>query len=174
MRVKILSVFFLLGFIGQLMAAPLETIRGRVVDQQTGKPLAGVTVAIKGKKGGASTNDEGWFSLNIPSGGATLIISSIGYTTIEQVVEAGASNIVISLVQDQKGMNEVVVTALGIQRSAKSLTYSAQRVGGDQINEVRDASFANTLSGKVAGLTITPSANFPSRYAGAAALRDDA
>jgi TonB-linked SusC/RagA family outer membrane protein len=161
MRVKILSMFFLLGLIGQLMAAPFETIRGRVVDQQTGKPLAGVSVTIKGKKGGASTNDEGWFSLNIPSERVTLIISSVGYTTMEQVVEAGASNIVISLVQDQKGMNEVVVTALGIQRTAKSLTYSAQRVGGDQINEVRDASFANTLSGKVAGLTITPSANGP-------------
>jgi len=161
MRVKILSMFFLLGLIGQLMAAPFETIRGRVVDQQTGKPLAGVSVTIKGKKGGASTNDEGWFSLNIPSERVTLIISSVGYTTVEQVVEAGASNIVISLVQDQKGMNEVVVTALGIQRTAKSLTYSAQRVGGDQINEVRDASFANTLSGKVAGLTITPSANGP-------------
>lgn len=161
MRVKILSMFFLLGLIGQLMAAPLETIRGRVLDQQTGKPLAGVSVTIKGKKGGASTNDEGWFSLNIPSGGATLIISSVGYTAVEQVVEAGASNIVISLVPDQKGMNEVIVTALGIQRTAKSLTYSAQRVGGDQINEVRDASFANTLSGKVAGLTITPSANGP-------------
>lgn len=161
MRVKILSMLFLLGLIGQLMAAPMETIRGRVVDQQTGKPLAGVSVTIKGKKGGASTNDEGWFSLNIPSGSATLIISSVGYTTVEQLVEAGASNIVISLVQDQKGMNEVIVTALGIQRTAKSLTYSAQRVGGDQINEVRDASFANTLSGKVAGLTITPSANGP-------------
>jgi TonB-linked SusC/RagA family outer membrane protein len=162
MRVKILSMLFFLGFIGQLMAAPTETIHGRVVDQQTGKPLAGVTVTVKGKKGGTSTNDDGWFSLNIPSERATLVISSVGYTSIEeQVVEAGASNIVISLVQNQKGMNEVVVTALGIQRTAKSLTYSAQRVGGDQINEVRDASFANTLSGKVAGLTITPSANGP-------------
>jgi TonB-linked SusC/RagA family outer membrane protein len=161
MRVKILSMLFFLGFIGQLMAAPMETIRGRVVDQQTGKPLAGVTVTIKGKKGGTSTNEDGWFSLNIPSERVTLVVSSVGYTTIEQLVEANASNIVISLVQNQQGMNEVVVTALGIQRTAKSLTYSAQRVGGDQINEVRDASFANTLSGKVAGLTITPSANGP-------------
>ena len=161
MRVKLLCMFVLLGFIGRLMAAPAETIRGRVMDQQSGKPLAGVTVTLKGKKGGTTTNEDGWFTLNIPSEKATLVISSIGYVTIEQVVEAGASNISISLVQDQKGMGEVVVTALGIQRTAKSLTYSAQRVGGDQINEVRDASFANTLSGKVAGLTITPSANGP-------------
>jgi len=161
MRVKMLCMCLLLGFIGRLMAAPTETIRGRVMDQQTGKPLAGVTVAIKGKRGGVTTNDDGWFTLNIPTDKAILVISSIGYTTVEQPVTAGASNITVSLVQDQKGMGEVVVTALGIQRTAKSLTYAAQRVGGDQINEVRDASFANTLSGKVAGLTITPSANGP-------------
>jgi TonB-dependent SusC/RagA subfamily outer membrane receptor len=161
MRVKMLCMFFLLGFAGRLTAAPTETIRGRVVDQLTGKPLAGVTVTIKGKKGGVATNEDGWFTLNLPSERAVLVISSIGYTSVEQVVEAGSTNIVISLVQDQKGMGEVVVTALGIQRTAKSLTYAAQRVGGDQINEVRDASFANTLSGKVAGLTITPSANGP-------------
>jgi TonB-linked SusC/RagA family outer membrane protein len=161
MRVKLLCMFVLLGFIGRLMAAPAETIRGRVVDQQTGKPLAGVTVALKGKRGGTTTNEDGYFTLNIPTEKATLVISSIGYTMVEQAVEAGASNITISLVQDQKGMGEVVVTALGITRTAKSLTYSAQRVTGDQINEVRDASFANTLSGKVAGLTITPSSNGP-------------
>jgi TonB-linked SusC/RagA family outer membrane protein len=161
MRVKMLCMCLLLGFIGRLMAAPTETIRGRVTDQQTGKPLAGVSVTIKGKRGGVSTNDDGWFTLNIPADKAILVISSIGYTTVEQPVTAGTSNITISLVQDQKGMGEVVVTALGIQRTAKSLTYAAQRVGGDQINEVRDASFANTLSGKVAGLTITPSANGP-------------
>jgi TonB-linked SusC/RagA family outer membrane protein len=161
MRVKMLCMCLLLGFIGRLMAAPTETIRGRVVDQQTGKPLAGVTVTIKGKRGGVTTNDDGWFTLNLPSEKAILVISSVGYVAVEQPVDAGSSNIVISLVQDQKGMGEVVVTALGIQRTAKSLTYSAQRVSGDQINEVRDASFANTLSGKVAGLTITPSANGP-------------
>jgi len=161
MRVRLFCVFLLLGFIGRLVAAPTETIRGRVVDQQTGKPLAGVSVTIKGKRGGVTTNDDGWFTLNISSDRAVLVISSIGYATVEQAVDAGSTNTVISLVQDQKGMGEVVVTALGIQRTAKSLTYGVQRIGGDQINEVRDASFANTLSGKVAGLTITPSANGP-------------
>ncbi len=60
-----------------------------------------------------------------------------------------------------KPWKEVVVTALGIQRTAKSLTYATQRISGDQLNQVRDANIANTLSGKVAGLTITPSANGP-------------
>ncbi|HXO75256.1 MAG TPA: TonB-dependent receptor plug domain-containing protein, partial [Puia sp.] len=161
MRVKMLCMCFLLGVIGHLMAAPTETIRGRVVDQLTGKPIAGVSVTIKGKKGGVSTGEDGWFTLNLSSDKAILVISSVGYVSIEQAVDAGSTNIVISLLQDRKGMGEVVVTALGIQRSAKSLTYAAQIVGGDQINEVRDASFANTLSGKVAGMTITPTSNGP-------------
>src|SRR5690348_15895368 len=145
MRVRLVCMFLLLGFIGSLGAAPTETIRGRVVDQQTGKPLAGVSVTIKGKRGGVTTNDDGWFTLNISAGRAVLVIYSLGYATVEQTVDVGSANIVISLAQDQKGMGEVVVTALGIQHTAKSLTYGVQRIGADQINEVRDASFANTL-----------------------------
>jgi TonB-linked SusC/RagA family outer membrane protein len=161
MRVRILYMLFLFGLIGHLTAAPSEVIRGRVVDQLTGKPLAGVSVSIKGQRGGVTTNEDGWFTINIPSSNAILQFSSVGYVAVEQSVSAGASNITISLVQDQKGMGDVVVTALGIQRQAKSLSYSAQKIGGDQINEIRDASFANTLSGKVAGLTITPTSNGP-------------
>jgi TonB-linked SusC/RagA family outer membrane protein len=154
-------MLLLLGMIGPLAAAPTETIRGRVVDQLTGQPLAGVSVSIKGQKGGVTTNEDGWFSINTPSSTAILQISFVGYVTAEQSVSAGASSVTISLVHDEKGMGEVVVTALGIQRQAKSLTYAAQKIGGDQITEIRDASFANTLSGKVAGLTITPTSNGP-------------
>ena len=136
-------------------------VRGRVVDATTGKPVSGASITIKGKAGGISTNDDGRFTLTVPSGKDVIVISSVGYLTVEQTVEESSSEIVISLAHDPKGMGEVVVTALGIQRSAKSLTYSTQRIGGDQINEVRDANFTNTLSGKVAGLTITPSANGP-------------
>ena len=165
MRLKLwaagLAMLLLLVVTGQLMAAPPGTIRGRIVDKLTGKPVAGASITVKGKKGGVSTSEDGSFSINVTSGTATIVVSSIGYTSIEQTVQDGASDITISLVQDQKGMGEVIVTALGIQRNAKTLTYAAQRIGGDQINEVRDASFANTLSGKIAGLTITPSANGP-------------
>ena len=134
MRVRILYMLFLFGMIGRLAAAPAETIHGRVVDQLTGKPLAGVSVSIKGKRGGVTTNEDGWFTINIPSSSAVLQFSSVGYVSAEQSVSAGSSNITISLSQDQKGMSEVVVTALGIQRQAKSLTYSAQKIGGDQVN----------------------------------------
>lgn len=136
-------------------------VKGRVVDAVTGKPLAGASVTIKGKKGGVSTDEDGRFTLTVPSGKTIIIISSVGYAAIEKTVEESSAEIAISLTHTQKGMDEVVVTALGIQRSAKSLTYATQRIGGDQINQVRDANFTNTLSGKIAGLTVTPSANGP-------------
>src|SRR6187402_3659070 len=140
-----LSVLFLLAVSAQLLAAPPGPIKGRVVDQSTGKPIAGVSVTIKGIRGGVTTNEDGWFNVTIPADKAVLVFSSIGYATTEQSVEGNTADLVISLSQDTKGMGEVIVTALGITRSVKSLTYAAQRVGGDALNELRDASFANTL-----------------------------
>ena len=136
-------------------------VKGTVVDKTTGKPVAGATVTVRGEKGGVSTDADGHFSLNVPNGKAVVIISSVGYTAIEQRVSEQSGDITIELLQSQSSLNEVVVTALGITRTAKSLTYSTQKVGADQVNTVRDANIANTLSGKVAGLTITPSANGP-------------
>ena len=140
---------------------PPLPVKGKVIDKATGKPVAGATVAVRGSSKGVYTDDEGRFSLTLTANKGILTISSVGYVTTEQVVDDNVNDVVISLVSSQKDMEEVVVTALGIQRTAKSLTYSTQRISGEQINQIRDANFANTLSGKVAGLTITPSANGP-------------
>ncbi len=139
---------------------PPPPIKGRIVNGN-GKPVAGASVVVKGKKTGTSTDENGFFTLETTSGRAVLVISSIGYTTVEKEVTGGETDLVISIAETSKDIGEVVVTALGITRTAKSLTYSSQKVGGDQINEARDANFTNTLSGKVAGLTITPSATGP-------------
>jgi TonB-linked SusC/RagA family outer membrane protein len=136
-------------------------IRGRVVEQETGKPIAGASIVIKGKKTGTSTNEDGYFTLDVPAGRTIIIISSVGFGTLEQSVSGSESNLQIALAPQKKEMGEVVVTALGIQRTSRSLAYSTQKVSGDQVNEVRDANFTNTLSGKVAGLTVTPSATGP-------------
>ncbi|MEP7258300.1 MAG: carboxypeptidase-like regulatory domain-containing protein, partial [Flavitalea sp.] len=145
---------------GNNMPAP-DPIKGKVVDKTTGSPVSGATVSLKGQSGGTSSNDLGEFTINIPSGRSILVISSVGYTTTEQAVSGSSLNIVIAISQAQAGLEEVVVTALGIQRSVKSLTYSTQRISGEQVNQIRDANFANTLSGKIAGLTVTSSANGP-------------
>lgn len=144
-----------------LPSFPPFTVKGKVINKNTGEPVAGASVTVKGKRGGTYTDESGKFSLAVSSGPAVLVISSVGYATIEQPVNENTADLTIELVDESKGLGEVVVTALGIQRTAKSLTYATQKIGGEDINEVRDANFTNTLSGKIAGLTITPSANGP-------------
>jgi TonB-linked SusC/RagA family outer membrane protein len=149
---------------GSAVSAPdfsAFTVKGKVVDKATGKPIAGATINVKGETNGTSSDNNGAFSLNIKTAKATLVISSVGYQPTEIAVDDKTSDVIIELTNTQKDMGEVIVTALGIQRSVKSLTYSAQKVTGDQVNEIRDANFTNTLSGKVAGLTVTSSASGP-------------
>jgi len=140
---------------------PASVITGKITDKATGKPIAGATVKVKGQASGTFTDADGLFNLDIKSSKAVLVISSVGYLPLEKSVDDKTGIITIELTADQKDLEAVIVTALGIQRSVKSLTYSAQKIGGDQINEMRDANFTNTLSGKVAGLSITPSAGGP-------------
>lgn len=144
-----------------LMAQSGKTISGKVIDKTTGQGIARVSVVVKGEKKGVTSGEDGSFSISVTSSTSTLVITSVGYETIEWKLDGTNANLTISLVRQSKELGEVVVTALGIQRTAKSLSYSTQRIAGDQINEVRDANFANTLSGKVAGLNITSSANGP-------------
>lgn len=137
------------------------TISGTVTDQATGKAVEGATVRVKGESTATVTDASGAFSITVKSAKAILVITSVGFQSVERAVDATTGTLKIALESDQKAMGEVIVTALGIQRSVKSLTYSAQKIGGDQINEMRDANFTNTLSGKVAGLSITSSAGGP-------------
>jgi len=137
------------------------TVSGKVVDKATGNGIAGVTVKVKGETTATATGGDGAFSINVKGNSAVLVFSSVGYQTVERSVDANTGSITIELASSQKEMDAVIVTALGIQKSVKALTYSAQKIGGDQINEVRDANFTNTLSGKVAGLTVTNSSSGP-------------
>ncbi|CAG4989923.1 TonB-dependent receptor SusC [Dyadobacter sp. CECT 9275] len=144
----------------RVFAQQTKQVTGRVVDKAR-VAVPGASVVAKGSNSGVMTDTEGKFSLSVPEGTNTLTISYIGMVTLE--IEIGNKTTLgdISMTEDNVVLREVVVTALGIERTAKSLTYSTQRIGSEQINEVRDANFTNTLSGKIAGLTITPSANGP-------------
>jgi TonB-linked SusC/RagA family outer membrane protein len=132
-----------------------DIITGKVVGPD-GNPVAGVTVTVKGSKKGTSTNVAGVFSIEANKGDV-LVFSYIGFTT--QEVAVSSSSLSITLLASDKQLSEVVVTALGIQRQAKSLTYSVQKVGNDQLTTVQDASFVNSLTGKVAGLVIAKSSS---------------
>src|ERR1700722_3540404 len=132
-----------------------ETISGRVTGPD-GKPVSGVSVQVKGSKGGVLTGADGSFSITAATGDV-LIFSSVGFDTKEVKVTGGKVN--VSLLLSSAQLTEVVVTALGIQRNAKSLTYSAQKVSNNELTTVKDLNFINSLSGKVAGVTITKSAS---------------
>jgi TonB-linked SusC/RagA family outer membrane protein len=129
-------------------------VTGKVLDEK-GKPLPGASVKIKGTTNGTVTNAEGAFKLTGINENAVLEISFIGYSTTEVKVEKG--EMVISLNLQQGTLNQVVVTALGINRSTKSLSYNVQQVNGDDLTTVKQTNFINSLSGKVAGVTISPS-----------------
>jgi len=136
-------------------------INARVVAPD-GTPLQGATITLK-KSGNSTTTDaEGRFSLNVESGDV-LVVSYVGYEAKEISITSAnfSGGLTIILDKNDDDLGEIVVTALGVTRQAKSLSYSTQLIKGEKISQVRDANFANTLSGKVAGLVVTQSASGP-------------
>jgi TonB-linked SusC/RagA family outer membrane protein len=136
-----------------------QTISGTVTDGATREPLIGVTIREKGTNNGAVTDINGAFSVKVSKTPTTLVLSQVGYDTYEMEASAGRS-VDISMTAGAY-IDEVVVTALGIERAQKTLTYAAQKIDGNQLNEVRDANFVNTLSGKAAGVVVTQAAGGP-------------
>lgn len=134
-----------------------ETIRGKVLDEK-GEPITGATVMVKGTRVGATTDVNGLFSLNATVG-STLIVSFIGYTAKEIAVgDSKEYNITLQLASTD--LTEVVVTALGIKRSEKSLGYAVQKVSGNTLTQAKGVNVATSLTGKVAGLNIQNSTEF--------------
>lgn len=133
-----------------------RTIKGTVSDEY-GEPLIGVSVLVQGTTTGTITDIDGNYTLEILNDKAVLEFSYIGYQKTSLQV-AGASSFNIIMKEDAQQLNEVVVTAMGIERKEKSLTYATQQVKGDELMKVQDANFVNALSGKASGVTITPSA----------------
>ncbi|MCC6287998.1 MAG: SusC/RagA family TonB-linked outer membrane protein [Chitinophagaceae bacterium] len=157
----VFCLLLLLNAFQQLHAQNAIVVKGKVLDKNSGEPVFGASVTVRGSNRGVSTREDGTFSINVPSVNTSLVISSVGYEKQEVKITNAADELVVSINPSGGELSDVVVTALGIQRTAKSLTYATQKVSGDQLNEVRDANIANTLSGKVAGLTVTSTANGP-------------
>ena len=135
-------------------AVQASTVTGQVLDEN-GEPVIGATVNVKGTNVTTVTDFDGRFSIKAPQG-STLTVSYVGYGTRELKVDSNL--LTINLQQDAQVLNEVVVTALGIKKEAKSLSYNVQQLEGDALMRVQDANFVNSLSGKVAGVTINASA----------------
>lgn len=127
-------------------------ISGKVVDKD-GNPLIGVNILVKGKEKGTSSDFEGNFSLQEISDNDILVVSYIGYQTQEVPVE-GRSTITITLLDDSQLLDQVVVTALGIQRNTRDVGYSVQQLDGGSIQEAKEVNYLNSLQGKLAGVQI--------------------
>lgn len=142
--------------------AQTRTVKGKVVSAKDNQPVSGASVFIKGKSNGTTTGNDGSFSLNVPSGNVTLVISYIGYASVEQLVEGSLSEITVALSASSGDLGEVVVTALGISRKSKSLVYAAQTVKTSELVEARDPNnVINSLQGKVANAIITQGSGGP-------------
>lgn len=131
-----------------------HTVSG-IVKDENGLPIIGATVKVRGAQMGVVTDIDGKFSLKT-SVGSVLTVSYIGYKTQDIKVQEGSS-LNIKLEPESKQLNEVVVTALGIKRSQKALSYNVQQVTSDELIRNKDANFINSLAGKVAGVNINTS-----------------
>lgn len=139
----------------QKQAGRDDMIAGRVTDQN-GVPLVGVSILVKGSARGTTTDVSGRFVLRIEPGDV-LVASYLGYESVKVAADS-RTGVEIRMQESSKALDAVVVTALGIKRSEKALSYNVQGVKGEDMNIVKDANFMNSLAGKVAGVSINASA----------------
>ena len=112
---------------------PVKTVQGQVLDEQ-GQPIIGATVRIKGTTEATVTDVDGHFAISAPTG-SRIEVSYLGYTS--QEVSADRDNVKLSMTPDEQALKEVVVTALGIKKEAKALTYNVQQLNSSEITGVK-------------------------------------
>lgn len=161
MKIKLLLTSFrtlaVLVTMGVCTSLSAQQISGSVKDE-TGSPLVGASIIAEGTQTGTLSDDEGKFTLKLPAGTEKLVVSYIGYT--RQIIDIeGKTSFAITLAEESAEADEVIITALGIEREAKTLGYAAQEIDGDQFTQAREPNFVNSLSGRVAGVNITQGAS---------------
>jgi len=129
-----------------------RTVKGRITSSQDGSGLPGVNVVVKGTTNGTVTDVEGNYTIVAPASG-TLVFSFIGLKS-QEVVIGERTVIDVPMDQDVTQLTEVVVTALGIEKSAKSIGYSVAKVKSDELTQAKAFNVSQALTGKVAGLQI--------------------
>jgi TonB-linked SusC/RagA family outer membrane protein len=155
MKVHLLLWLFLLPIISHA-----QTVITGTVTESDGTPLIGASVVVKGTTKSVAADIDGKFTLSGVTPGQVLVVSFLGYAAKEITV---GNETVFNIVLDNAtiALEQVVVTALGIKRAEKALSYNVQQVSNEELTTVKDASFMNALVGKVAGLAINSSAAGP-------------
>ena len=115
--------------------------------------MPGVNVIVKGTSVGTTSDVGGKYTISMPDGSTVLVFSFIGYAS--QEIEVGTrSSIEVAMTEDVQQLSEVVVTALGVERSTKALNYSVTEVAGDKFTEARENNLGNALAGRIAGVNV--------------------
>ncbi len=148
--IKVRALMLLLFFTSSMVFAQ-KKITGKVTDAESGIGLPGATIQVKGTNKGTSSDANGAFTLDVPSG-ATLVISSIGYVAVEEVV-GNRSIIEVAMQSDAKALSEVVVTGYATQRK-KDITGAVTTVSAKELTAVPSASVTQMLQGRAAGVTV--------------------
>lgn len=152
MKTFLLILFFSIGF-SNLLIAQERTITGTVTDED-GKSMPFVTVAIKGTTKGAATDIDGKFTIEHVSPTDTLLFSFVGYES-KKVVVGEQSTIHVKLGVNSTQLEEVVVTALGVNRQKRELGYATEKIDGNEIRESNSPNILNAITGKATGVEIT-------------------
>lgn len=154
MNYQFVDRYIVIGNPGSAMYITQQTkkLKGKVTDD-SGNTMPGVTVFIKGTSNGTTTNMDGNYEINV-NPGTTIVFSFVGMES-QEVIYSGEDKLNIILRPDALEVEEVVVTALGIRREEKSLTYATQEVSGEELMKVKDANVMGGLQGKMSGLIIT-------------------
>ncbi|MFE3849245.1 SusC/RagA family TonB-linked outer membrane protein [Flavobacterium sp. LB3P45] len=153
---KQIILIFMIILTSQVMLAQVKTVKGSVTDV-VGSPLPGASITVQGESKGTITDFDGNFSIEVLKG-KTLVISYLGSET-QKVLVGDDRAIKVQLKEAAStALTEVVVTSLGIKKTRKSLTYSAQELKGEELTRVKDANIINTIAGKIAGVAVTKSA----------------
>lgn len=157
---KHLLLCWLLSMVTVVVFAQQKTITGMVKNAENGSPLARASVQIKGANTGTTTDEKGAFTI-IASDNQVLVVSAIGFNTLEKRV--GNSTVInFELATTSTELENVVVTALGIKRDEKALGYSVSKVKGEEVTDAMSNNWTNALTGKVAGLNLLKSGGGPS------------
>ncbi|MDA9803660.1 SusC/RagA family TonB-linked outer membrane protein, partial [Flavobacteriaceae bacterium] len=154
MRTKFSGILtLLLAFIVQLTFAQEKTISGTVSDN-SGLPLPGVNIIVKGTSNGTQSDFDGNYTVDA-NVGQTLVFSYVGFNSVERAITAATSNISLQLTEDAESLEEVVVTALGIKKEKKALGYAVSSIKEEAIKDNPETDLTRVLQGKTAGIEIT-------------------
>ncbi|MEZ4825441.1 MAG: SusC/RagA family TonB-linked outer membrane protein [Bacteroidia bacterium] len=161
MSLKLRMFIFIMSFFLMLQVqAQDRLVSGKVTAAEDGTALSGATVLLKGTTVGAFTDDQGRYQVRVPSTGGTLIFTFYGYDS-QEIEIANQTTLDVQMVEEVNSLEEVVITALGVQRDKKALGYAVQELHGQELVDTKESNIVNSLSGKIAGVQVTSSSGAP-------------